>query len=305
VSRGKTFSQIRKNWRFSDLETKKRKIKNKIVAPQTLGNTQTLDKKSAPTPRRPMWTGSITIGLINVPVKVYPMIYDRGVTFHFLHKTDNQPLKYQKVCTKDNQVVPWSEVEKGYEFSKGQYVVFGKEELEAVKPESDRRIRIDKFVDFFSVDPVYFFSSYVLMPDKSKDAYNLLLLTLGKMGKAGAGKITLRTKEYPALVHAYKDALVLTTMRYAYDVVDPTVFEELKELKAPEKAELDLAQKIISDLSGEFDINEYKDTYRLKVQELIKKKLKGETVAVEKPPKEEAKDLMVALRETLKQLENK
>jgi DNA end-binding protein Ku len=143
------------------------------------------------------------------------------------------------------------------------------------------------------------------MPNKSNDAYGLLLTALEKKGKAGAGRITLRTKEYPALVHAYKGALVLTTLRYAYDVVDPRSFEELEKLKEPETAELDLANKIVGDLSGEFDMAEYKDRYRQKVEELIKKKLKGETVVVEKPVEEEVKGLMVALRETLKQLEKK
>lgn len=260
--------------------------------------------KRAPS-RRSMWSGSISIGLINVPVKLYAMVYDRGITFHFLHKTDNQPLRYEKICTKENKVVPWQEVVKGYEVSKNQYVVFNKEELDAVKPESDKRIRIDKFIDYLSVDPVYFYSSYALMPDKSNDAYSLLLTAFEGMGKAAVGKITLRTKEYPVLVHAYKGALVLTTMRYGYDVVDPSGFEELQALKAPQKAELDLAKKIIADLSGDFDINEYTDTYRQRVEELIQKKLKGETVTVEKAPKEEVKGLMAALQETLKQLEKK
>jgi DNA end-binding protein Ku len=258
-----------------------------------------------PVPRRPMWTGSITIGLVNLPVKLYPMIYDRGISFRFLHKLDGQPLKYQKVCTKDEKVIPWEEVVKGYEVAKKEYVIFDKEELDAVRPESDRRIRVDKFVDYFSIDPIYFYSSYILMPDKSNEAYSLLLTALQKKGKAGAGRITLRTKEYPAIVHAYKDSLVLTTLKYAYDVADPHSFEELKELKEPEKTELDLAVKIIADLSGEFDITEYKDRYRQKVEELIQKKVKGEKIVVEKPVKEEAKELMTALRETLKQLEKK
>ena len=258
-----------------------------------------------PVPRRPMWTGSITIGLVNLPVKLYPMIYDRGISFRFLHKLDGQPLKYQKVCTKDEKVIPWEEVVKGYEVTKKEYVIFDKEELDAVKPESDKRIRIDKFVDYFSIDPIYFSTSYILMPDKSNEAYSLLLTALQKKGKAGAGRITIRTKEYPAIVHAYKDSLVLTTLKYAYDVADPHGFEELKELNEPEKTELDLAVKIIADLSGEFDITEYKDRYRQKVEELIQKKVKGETIIVEKPAEEEVKGLMVALRETLKQLEKK
>jgi DNA end-binding protein Ku len=259
----------------------------------------------ATVPRRPIWTGSLTIGLINVPVKLYPMIYDRGIAFHFLHRTDGQPLRYEHVCTKDGKIVPWDEVVKGYEIAKKEYLVFDKKELDAMKPESDRRIRIDKFIDYFSIDPTYFHTSYILLPDKSNDAYSLLLTALQKKGKACAGRITLRTKEYPTIVHAYKGALVLTTLRYPYDVANPQALEELKQLKEPEKSELDLAVKIITDLSGEFDITEYKDHYSQKVEELIRKKLKGERIVVEEPVKEEAKELMAALRETLKQLEKK
>ncbi|MCW4019273.1 MAG: Ku protein [Candidatus Bathyarchaeota archaeon] len=271
----------------------------------TKEETKVSEKPKRAPSRRSMWSGSISIGLINVPVKLYAMVYDRGISFHFLHATDNQPLKSERVCTKEHKVVPWNEVAKGYEVSKNQYVVFSKEELDAVKPESDKRIRIDKFVDYLSVDPVYFNSSYALMPDKSNDAYSLLLTAFESMGKAAVGKITLRTKEYPVLVHAYKGALVLTTMRYGYDVVDPSGFEELQALKTPQKAELELAKKIINDLSGEFDINQYTDTYRQRVEELIQKKLKGQTITVEKAPKEEVKGLMAALQETLKQLEKK
>ena len=267
--------------------------------------TENASETASVTPKRLIWSGNITIGLINVPVKLYPMIYDRAISFHFLHKLDGHPLKYQKVCTKDDKVVPWDEVAKGYEVSKNEFIVFDKKELDAVRPESDRRIRIDKFVDFFSIDPTYFHTTYALMPDKSNDAYSLLLSALEKKGKACAGRITLRTKEYPAIVHAYKGALVLTTLRYVYDVFDPQGFEELKKLKTPDKTELDLAVKIINDLSGEFDIAEYKDAYRQRVEEIIRKKLKGEKIVIEKPQKEEAKELMIALRETLKQLENK
>ncbi len=261
------------------------------------------ESAGAVVPRRPIWSGSVTIGLVNVPVKLYAMIYDKGISFRFLHKVDGQPLKYVKMCTKDEKIVPWNEVARGYEVAKNEYVTFDNKELQAVKPESDRRIRISKFVDYFSVDPLYFDRSYILMPDKSSDAYSLLLTALKKKGKAGAARITLRTKEYPALLHVYKDSLVLTTLRYAYDVVNPQGFEDLKKLKVPEKAELDLAVKIITDLSGEFDINEFEDNYKKKVEEMIEKKLKGEKIKVEKPVAEEAKGLMVALRDTIKQLE--
>jgi DNA end-binding protein Ku len=233
------------------------------------------------------------------------MIFDKSVTFRFLHKADGSPLRYEKVCIKEDKVVPWEDIVKGYEVAKDQFVVFQKEELKAARPESDQRIRIDKFINYLSIDPVYFEKSYILAPDKNNEAYSLLMRALEKMGKAGVGRITLRTKEYPVIVHPYKGALVLTALRYAYEVADPTGFEELEELKEPKKEELSLALKIIADLSGEFDITEYKDAYKQKVEELIQKKMKGETIVVEKPVKEEAKELMVALQETLKQLKKK
>ena len=274
------------------------------MAQENVEKTET-KKVSAQAPRRSIWSGSITIGLVNVPVNVYSMIYDKGIAFHFLHKVDSQPLKYVKMCTKDDKIVPWDEVVRGYEVSKNEYITFDKKELDAARPESDSRIRISKFVDYFSVDPIYFDKTYALMPKKNTEAYSLLLTALEKKNKAGAGRITLRTKEYPALLHAYKGALVLTTLRYAYDVVDPQDFEEVKKLKAPDKAELDMAVKIVSDLSGDFDMAEFEDSYMKRVEALIAQKVKGEKIQIEKPPEVEAKGLMAALRETLKQLEQK
>jgi len=185
---------------------------------------------------------------------------------------------------------------------KNQFIMFDKKDLDAARPQSSQKIRVDKFVDYLSIDPIYFERSYVLTPDKSNDAYGLLLTALQKTQKAGVGRITLRTKEYPVLLHAYKGALVMTTLRYANEISDPTRFEELKQLKEPDRKELDLAVKIVKDLSGEFDITEYKDDYAQRIRELIAKKLKGETIVAEKPAKEEAKELMVALQETLKKL---
>ena len=256
-------------------------------------------------PKRPMWSGSITIGLVNVPVKLHAMIFDKGISFRFLHKDDGQPLKYERVCTKDEKVVPWESVVKGYEVSKDRFVVFDKEELNAAKPESNQTIRLQKFVDYFSIDPIYLDRPYVLTPDKSADAYALLFATLKKLGKAGVGKITLREKEYPVLVHPYRNSLVLTTLRYANEIADPNELEELRGLKEPSQEELNLAQKIVADLSGDFDITEYNDTYEERLNALIEKKMKGEVIVSEKPAKEEAKELMVALKETLEQLKKK
>ncbi len=260
-------------------------------------------KEKVSATKRAIWKGSIVIGLINVPVKLYSMLYNRGVKFHYLHRTDNHRLRYERICSLDEQVVPWGEVVKGYEVAHNKYVVFDLAELEAAKPESNRRVRIDKFVDYFAVDPIYFYRNYILTPDKSEEAYSLLFMALSQMGKAGAGRITLREKEYPVLIHSYKDALVLTTLRYAYDVVDPSSFEELNRLALPERNELNLAKKIIAELSGDFDITEYEDTFRLRIAEMVQKKLNGEPIIAEpESASEDVKGLMAALQQTLRQI---
>jgi DNA end-binding protein Ku len=261
----------------------------------------TIQNKAKPS-TRPIWGGSISIGLVNVPIKLYTMIRDQAFSFRLLHNEDGQPLKYERVCVKDDKVVDWKDTVKGYEIRKNEFVIIQKEELEAIRPESDERIRLDKFVSLLSIDPIYFEKSYILVPDKSEEAYALLMTVIQQLGRAGMGRITLRTKEYPVVVHVYHNALILTTLRYAYEVVDPGDMEELQELKKPGKDELALAVKIIEELSGQFDIREYRDTYREKLEQLIKKKMKGEVVVAEAPKKEEVRELMIALQETIKQL---
>ena len=252
-----------------------------------------------------IWSGTISIGLVNVPVRLVTMVRDMSFSFRLLHKTDGQPLKYQRVCTRDDQVIPWADTVKGYEVRKGEFVVFGKEELKAILPESDRKIRIDKFIHSLSLDPVYFDTPYLLLPDGSDEAYNLLYLSFQKLGKAGVGRVTLRTKEYPVVIRAYKEGLILTTLRYANEVTLPSRFAEILRMKEPGRSELDLAVKIINELSGDFDLTEYHDRFRERVEEMIEKKRKGETITVLPPEKEEAKELMAALAETLEQLGKK
>ncbi|NJD76069.1 MAG: Ku protein [Candidatus Methanoperedens sp.] len=252
---------------------------------------------------KPIWGGSITIGLVNVPIKIYTMIRDQAFSFRLLHDDDGQPLKYERICTGDNKVVDWKDTVKGYEIQKNEFIVFKKEELDAIRPESDRKIKLDKFVSLLSIDPVYFNKSYLLVPDGSEEAYSLLMSAIRQMGKAGLGKITLRTKEYPVVVYEYKGVLIMTTLRYANEIVIPeSVGEELTKIKKPSQKEMELAVKIINELSGEFDITRYRDGYREKMEELIESKIKGEAVVVREPEKEEIKELMVALQETIKKL---
>ena len=121
-----------------------------------------LTKIKAEPPKRSIWSGRVSIGLVNVPVKLYSMMRDNSISFRYLHKKDGSPLKYQKVCALDKQVIPWEDTVKGYEINKNEFIIFTKEELEALRPESDERIRINKFVNLISIDPLYFEKSYIL-----------------------------------------------------------------------------------------------------------------------------------------------
>ncbi len=253
----------------------------------------------------PFWSGSITIGLVNVPVRLHTMVRDRSFSFRLLHRTDGQPLKYDRVCSRDGVVVPWTETVKGYEIRKGEFLVFEPEELKAAMPESDRKIRIDKFVYYLSLDPIYFENSYILIPDRSEEAYSLLVTAMQELGRAAAGTIILRTREYPVVVHVYDGALVLTTLRHADEVTPPHAFAILPNLPVPGEAELALAKRIITDLSGDFSINDYPDHYREAILALIDRKLAGEKIVYEEPHPEEAKELMQALKETIATLARK
>jgi len=263
-----------------------------------------MELKAKP-PKRAIWSGSISVGLVNVPVKLYPMIREKSFSFRMLHRTDNSPIKFKRVCSKCGEEVPLEQVVKGYEVRKGEFVVFEETELEAIKPASSKRIALEKFVDLASVDPIYFHTSYILTPDKSEEAYALLLHVLQRTGKAGAGRLTLRSKEYPVLVHPYRGALIATTLHYPHEVVDPRDMEELQRLKEPPEEELELAATIVDALSGEFDLSSYHDEYLEKLQELINKKLAGEVVVVEEAEKEEVRSLMEALRKTVEELKAK
>ena len=258
---------------------------------------------SAEPSSRSIWSGRISLGLVNVPVRLYTMIKDQSFSFKFVRKEDACPLKYERVCTLDREVVPWSDIGRAIEVRKGEFVVFSKEELDSLRPESNKKINIDKFIPLEQVDHILFEKSYILGPDKSEDSYSLMLEAFKRKKMAGVGRFTLRTKEYPVLVYPYHDALIVTTLRYGDEVVEPKNLKDIQNLQQPTEEELDLAMKIIDNLSGDFDITEYKDTYRDRVEDLVQQKMKGETIIVEESQTEEIKELMSALQETLAQLQ--
>jgi DNA end-binding protein Ku len=252
---------------------------------------------------RAIWSGTLSIGLVNVAVSLHKMTVDRSFSFHLLHRQDHQPLRYERICSRDGAVVPWEETVRGYEVRKGHFVVIEKDELAAAMPESDRKIHIDKFVFYLSLDPMYFARSYLLSPDRDPEAYHLLYAAFDQEGKAGVGRFTLRTREYPVVIHAYQGGLVLTMLRYADEVLSPSSFPEFSAGKPPAKRDLELAIRIIGDLSGDFAISDYHDNARDNIEELIRNKMKGEVFVVEKPKEAEPKELRAALEETLARLQ--
>lgn len=276
----------------------------KGVQPEPVRQVPAAGKKGTePVLGRAIWSGTLSIGLVNVAVSLHKMIVDRSFSFHLLHRQDHQPVRYERICSRDGAVVPWEETVRGYEVRKGHFVVIEKDELEAAMPESDRKIHIDKFVFYLSLDPMYFARSYLLSPDGDPEAYHLLFAAFAQEGKAGVGRFTLRTREYPVAIHAYQGGLVLTMLRYADEVRSPLSFPELSAGKPPAKRDLDLAIRIIGDLSGDFAISDYHDQARENIGELIRNKMKGEVFVVEKSKEAEPKELRVALEETLARLQ--
>jgi DNA end-binding protein Ku len=263
-----------------------------------------------PTPRtsargHPLWKGFITIGLVNVQVQLVTMVHDHSFSFHLLHKDDSQPLRYERVCTKDGKVVPWDETLKGYEVAKGEYVTLTKEEIAAAMPESDRRIRLDRFVFSLALDPVFFNTSYLLVPLGDPLPYHLMREALERTGKAGVGLITLRTRESPAVVRPYRESLVLTTLHYPDEVADPSSFDALAHPRASDPRQLDLAVSIIDQLTGDLDLSQYRDGVRDRLEEVILRKSAGKEV-VQVSRKDEGpgpKEIMDALEATLARME--
>jgi len=252
---------------------------------------------------RPVWSGVLSIGLVNIPVKMMPLIRDKRVKLRMIHQKCNTPIHYKKYC-EEGEEVPNDEIVHGYQLKKDRYVIFDDDELEAAKPESSDAINLDQFVNFFEADPHYFEKTYLLVPDGSESSYSLLRRVLERTGKAAIGKMTIHSKERVVLVHYYQDALVATTLRYFDEVLDPAGVEELKNLPQPKEEEMELAGVIVDKLSGDLDLSVYKDEYRERVEEMVRAKIAGEVIKIEKREgKPAAKSLMEALKETAESLE--
>ncbi|HZN91726.1 MAG TPA: Ku protein [Myxococcales bacterium] len=257
-------------------------------------------------PTRPIWSGSISFGLVNVPVKLLTAVRQKEVHFNLLHKKDGARIKLKRFCTAEDKEVAYEDTDKGYEVSPGRYVALDRKELEKLDPKATRSIEITDFVELSEIDPIFYESTYHLVPDRGADkAYGLLLRAMEDAEKVGIARMVMRTKQYLCAVRPLEHGLVLSTMLYADEVVPHEDVEGLPE-KAPRTAEreLTMARQLIDSLTVKFDPEKYRDEYREKVLELIEAKAKGEEIKFA-PAEKQAKvvDLMDALRKSLEQQE--
>ena len=256
---------------------------------------------------RAIWSGSISFGLLNVPVKLYSAVSKQTVRFRELREGDGSRVKHKRVAESDGKEVPYEKIVKGYEYAPDQYVVLSRDELSELEPQRSRTIEIQDFVDLDDIDPIYFEQPYYLGPDKgAARAYALLVQAMKDSRKVAIARFVLRNKEHLAAIRPMEDVLTLTTMRFQDEVTSPgdldgEVFEEEKP-KKPEKRELEMAKQLIESLAGNFKPNSYRDEYREELLDLLERKAEGKEVVsapTEEPKPTKAPDLMAALEESL------
>jgi DNA end-binding protein Ku len=259
---------------------------------------------------RSIWSGAISFGLVNVPVKLYSAVSRKTVRFHQLHDADHVRIQQKRVCPADGQEVPFEHIVKGYEIGPDRYVVVTPEELEALDPKKTRTIDIEDFVELSDIDPIFYDHPYYLLPDQSAaKAYKLLVTAMAEAGRVAIARVVIRQKENLVAIRSTDDVLTMATMLFADEVVPKDIFvDELAGAAEAEAAEreVEMAKMLIDTLSGPFEPGKYHDTYRERVMELIQRKAQGEEIAVQ--PAEEPRavpDLMAALEASVQAASSK
>lgn len=253
-----------------------------------------------------VWTGYLTFGLISMPVRLFSGARGERVSFHMLHRPDHVRVKQQLVCPEEQVVVDRSEIVKGYEYRKGEYVIIEPDEIKKIEPKTAKAMEILEFVKADEVDPIYFESSYYLMPEEAgKRPYALLAKALEETGCYGIAKLTMHNREYTVILRPDQGGIVLHTMYYENEV------RRLDNFGSPDvevkEAEVKVAHQLIQALEAKFEPEKYHDTFEDNLRELIKAHLEGrEVTAVEKPKKAApVTDLMAALKQSLATMEGK
>ncbi len=255
---------------------------------------------------RAIWSGSISFGLLNVPVKLYSAVARRGISLRELRESDGARIRHRRVAEGTDEEVPYEKIVKAFELSKDRYVPLTKEEMGALAPEKTRAIEVKDFVDLEEIDPIYFDSPYYLGPaEGAEKAYSLLAKAMEETGKVAIARFVLRNKEHLAALRAGNGILTLTTMRFADEVVPPNELDDALPQKKPkvDKREVQMAEQLIDSLTTDFDPSAYRDEYREQLLSLIERKAEGEDVLAGATPAEpqatKAPDLMAALEESI------
>jgi DNA end-binding protein Ku len=258
---------------------------------------------------RPIWSGTISFGLVNIPVGVYTATKTERVGFHLLHEKDMGRISYLKVCKLEEEPVANDEIVKGYEYEKGEYVVMTDEDFESVEVESTRNIEIEDFVDADDIDPMFFDQPYYLAPGKGKNAeqtYVLLRETLKRKGKVGIGKLAIRQREYLAAIKPKGAALMLDTMHFAEEIRSVDDLNLPSERAKVEPKHIKIAEQLVDSLSGPFTPEKYHDLYQEALEQLIEKKLKGvKSKPATRRTATNVVDIMTKLNESLKKTKGK
>ncbi|HMJ82851.1 MAG TPA: Ku protein [Vicinamibacterales bacterium] len=253
---------------------------------------------------RALWKGSISFGLVNIPIELHTAVRDHRPKFRMLHAKDKSPVRFERVCIRDGHPVAWEDLVKGYEYQKGHFVVVTKEDFQAAAVEKTRTIDIIDFVKSDEIDDRFFETPYYLLPAKGGErAYALLREAIRQSERVGVAKFILRDAQHLAAVEAIDNALVLTIMRFADELAETSAFEFPGDAGI-RKPELDMAKSLVNSLAAEWDPTKYTDLYRENLLKIIQAKLKGKKVDLEEvaePRQAEVVDLMERLRRSLEQ----
>lgn len=254
---------------------------------------------------RAIWSGTISFGLVSIPVKLYSAVQRKAVRFNQLDSEGLDRIQQQRVNARTGAEVPFERIVKGYEVTPDRYVVIEPRELEALDPKRSREIALEDFVDAAEIKPVFYDATYYVVPaEGGAKPYRLLVEAMTAAGKVGIARFVLRSKEYLVALRPAGDVIELSTMLFADEIADPGVLEELAAVQDVEvgKRELEIAGQLIGSLSADFEPSQYHDEYRERVMDLIERKAQGEQIEVAKPHEEQAgpvPDLMAALKASL------
>jgi DNA end-binding protein Ku len=258
---------------------------------------------------RSLWTGSLSFGLVNVPVQVFSAVRDQGIHFRQLHEKDGAPVETRRVCSKEGKEVPWEQIAHGFETDDGKMIVLTDEELAAADPRRTRTIDIEAFVDLPEIDPIWFDHPYWLAPQGESEgtvrAYRLLVEAMGRTDRVALGRFVMRTKEYLVAIRAREGRLALSTLLW-HDEVRDSKDVDTGGARKPAKKELDQAVALIKGLTVEWDPSRYEDLYRKRLKKVIADKRKGRTVTVPEEAEREPEaipDLMAALEQSIADME--